>query len=105
MTQPIRRELLVRRWIHSHEEDAGGEAVYRPATWAFPPARGRSGFDLRRDGTLVRIAPGPTDRPQKARGRWRLEGDRLVLLEPVAGETPQTLQIVSASEDRLVVLT
>ena len=105
MTEPIQRELLVRRWIHSHEEDTGGEAVYRPATWSFPPARGRAGFDLRRDGSLVRLGPGPTDRPQKARGRWRLEGDRLVLAVTVAGETPQILQIVSASEDRLVVLT
>jgi hypothetical protein len=104
MMDTVRREILVRRWMRSHEEDAGGQAVYRPAGWAFPPSRGRAGFDLRPDGTLLRLQPGPADRPRKARGRWRLEGDRLVLLGMGAGETPQTLKIVSASEDRLVVL-
>lgn len=105
MTPSIQRELLVRRWVHSHEEDAGGEAVYRPSTWAFPPSRGRSGFDLRPDGSLLRLGPGPTDRPQEAKGCWRLDGDRLVLEMSAVGEAPRTVHVVSASEDRLVIAT
>jgi hypothetical protein len=99
----VRREVLVRRWMHSHEEDSDVQQVYRPAGWAFPPSRGRGGFELCRDGTLLHIAPGAADRPQESAGRWRLDGDRLVLEAPGVGEGPRTLHVVSASEDRLVV--
>ncbi len=100
---PIRRELLVRRWCHSHEEDGVGEAVYRPATWSFPPSRGRSGFELLPDGTLLGFGPGPTDRPQETRGKWWLDGDQLVLEPSGTGGVPRKLRVMSASEDRLVV--
>jgi hypothetical protein len=103
MPAGIQRRVLVRRWLHSHEEDTGAEVVYRPASWGFPPARGRSGFELKQDGTLLHIAPGPADRPQESAGRWRLDGNLLVLEAKAVGEAPRTLHVVSASEDRLVV--
>ncbi len=73
------RDCLVRRWWHSFEEDNGDERVYRPAEFAFPPARGRAGFELRSDGTLVDAPIGRGDAPRADAGQWALAGDRLEL--------------------------
>src|SRR5438034_663791 len=43
----------MRRWLHSHEEDADAAKVYRPDDYPFPPARGRMGFELKPDGSLL----------------------------------------------------
>ncbi len=43
----VDRSRLCQRWIHSHEEDTDTEMVYRPADFAFPPSRGRTGFENR----------------------------------------------------------
>jgi len=98
----IDRAALQREWVHSHEEDTDGEQVFRPASYAFPPSRGRSGLDLRADGSYGESAPGPTDRPEEAGGgTWELDGDELKLR---SGEGPtRTLHVVSAAPDRLVV--
>jgi hypothetical protein len=49
---------LFRRWMHSHEEDEGDLRVYRPASYKFPPARGRRGLEFKPDGELVLYGPG-----------------------------------------------
>src|SRR5260370_746002 len=46
MPQDIAPQLLQRRWMHSREEDTATEMVFRPASYHFPPARGRTGFAL-----------------------------------------------------------
>jgi hypothetical protein len=68
------------RWMHSREEDEGDVQVYRPADWAFPPARGRRGIEFGPGGELLLIGPGPTDRPQARAGR--LEDLEIVTQEP-----------------------
>jgi hypothetical protein len=98
----IERSALQRQWVHSHEEDGEGETVFRPASYAFPPSRGRSGLDLHSDGSYGESAPGPTDRPEETGGgTWELDGD-VLRLHTAAGGT-QTLKVVSAEPDRLVV--
>jgi hypothetical protein len=93
---------LRRRWVHSHEEDTEGERVFRPASYAFPPSRGRSAFELRVDGSFAESTPGATDRPEETEGgTWKLEGDRLELRAP-DGST-RTLKVETAEPDRLVV--
>jgi hypothetical protein len=99
----IDARLLQGRWIHSHEEDTEHEAVYRPASWTLPPARGRTGFELRADGTATRLGPGPTDRPAASPGRWRLDADRLLLEASESGAPDRELRIVSLAADRLVI--
>jgi hypothetical protein len=74
-----RAEAVVGHWVHSHEEDTDDEMVYRPAGYPFPPARGRTSFDLRPDGSYVERSPGPVDAPVESQGSWTLEGDRLFL--------------------------
>ncbi|HEY2946522.1 MAG TPA: hypothetical protein VGN09_29080 [Vicinamibacteria bacterium] len=96
------REWLHQEWVHSHEEDGHDEMVFRPASFKFPPSRGRRSIDLRRDGTVGHGRPGPTDRRQHSSGRWEIKGHALKLF-PASGETPtETLRIVSAAPDRLV---
>jgi len=87
-------DLMFGRWMHSFEEDHGGVAVYRPADFPFPPARGRRELELRPDGTLVYGAIGRGDAPEHHDGGWQptaagsVEGTvagrrlRAVLVEP-----------------------
>lgn len=103
MRDKIRSGDLQRRWIHSHEEDSEREMVFRPASYPFPPSRGRTGFELRADGSLVHIGIAPADGPRESAGHWTLE-DECLILEPAGRAEPsRTLRIVSASQDRLVV--
>lgn len=96
------KDALVGHWAHSHEEDTAEEMVFRPASHAFPPSRGRLSLELRADDTYVERSPGPVDVPEESQGHWALEGDRLVL--EGEGERPgHAWQITAAEADRLAV--
>jgi hypothetical protein len=97
----IDRGALPRHWVHSHEEDTADTMVFRPAGYGFPPSRGRTGLELRPDGSYVETGIGETDRPGSSGGRWELKDDRLEL-EGGSG-TGRVLEVVSADENRLVV--
>ncbi len=95
---------LTKRWMHSHEEDTPGEMVFRTAAFNFPRSRGRSGFELRPDQSMVEIQPGPADAGHESPGKWELQGDAsLAFFKPCAKEPERTLKILSADENRLVV--
>ena len=95
-------EALIGHWVHSHEDDGDGEMVFRPATYPFPPARGRVSFELRRDGTYVESSPGPVDLPVQSAGGWSCDGGRLIL-GAEGDATGHAWDIVKAEADRLVV--
>lgn len=97
----VDRAALQQHWVHSHEEDSEGEMVFRPASYGFPPSRGRAALDLLADGSYVESAPGPTDRPESAEGTWELDGDDLKLNG--ADGSKRVLKIAAAAGDRLVV--
>ena len=97
----IDRRVLMRRWLHSHEEDADAAKVYRPDDYPFPPARGRMGFELKPDGSLLEIGIGATDRPTETTGRWTLKGTELSFSGGIAGH--RRLRIVTVTRDKLVV--
>jgi hypothetical protein len=99
----VDRQVLERRWIHSHEEDTAEGMVFRPDDHAFPPSRGRLGFELRPDGGYVETAIGPTDRPEQVSGTWTLEGDTIVVARDATGEPERRMHVVAAAPDRLVV--
>jgi hypothetical protein len=104
MPQDIVPQLLQKRWMHSREEDTAAETVFRPASYSFPPARGRTGFELRPDQSLVEIGIGPTDRVEESPGKWQLEhGNQLLLYSESSPEPTQAMQVVSVDEDRLVI--
>jgi hypothetical protein len=98
----VEREALVGHWVHAHEEDGPTTLIFRPASWDFPPSRGRTGFELRPDGTYAGSEPGPADAPASSEGSWELEGDRLVLRDQ-GGEHTRTFELEDAEPDRLVV--
>jgi hypothetical protein len=95
-------DALRGRWVHSHEEDSEDEMVFRPATHPFPPSRGRTSFELRRDGSYLERSPGPVDVPEETRGHWAVKDDRLVL-SPSDKSPARTWQVTAAEADRLVV--
>jgi hypothetical protein len=99
----VRPEVLQKRWMHSHEEDSATEMVFRPASFPFPPSRGRAGFDLEPDQSFIDIGIAPTDGPQESRGTWKLADNQLQLFKKPSRTPARTLEIVSADKDRLVV--
>jgi hypothetical protein len=61
-------------WMRSQEEDkdpnSEGSHFYRPASYPFPAARGRSGFVLRSDGKFALIKPSALDGRDTVWGSW-----------------------------------
>jgi hypothetical protein len=97
-----REDLLHGRWVHSHEEDAAAEMVFRRPTHPFPRSRGRMSIELRPDGSYTESSPGPVDVPEESRGSWSLEGNRLIL--GAAGDRPgHAWEITEVQSDRLTV--
>jgi hypothetical protein len=91
---------LYQRWYHSYEEDTDEEKVYRPADYAFAPARAaRRSFEFQPDGTYVEYRAGPADSAEPRLGRWEsAEGDKVRVS---VGEEARTLEIVS-QDDRVL---
>jgi hypothetical protein len=104
MANEIDRKALAQKWVHSHEEDTDDEMVFRPASYAFPPARGRKSFELDAGGRLVTSGIGPDDRPAPGHGQWQLEGSDKLALEPAGpGARKTVMQILQVAPDKLVV--
>lgn len=77
--------------------------VFRPASFEFPPSRGRRSFELRPDGRLVEGGIGPTDRPLETHGSWELENNDRLVLRPAPSAPPHVMKIASVDENRLVI--
>ncbi len=95
-------EHLMGRWLHSREEDAGSNKVFRPADYPFPPARGREGFELHSDQSLVSIGYGPVDAPTESSGRWELQDEDTLVLHDPTNPAAQRYKVVEHAPDRLV---
>lgn len=93
---------LNQRWIHSHEEDSGGDMVLRPASYKFPPSRGRFGFEMQSSGKVLTTGPSPSDKVQFADGEWKMTGEDTLVLESKDGGL-QRFQLVDLQPDKLVV--
>jgi hypothetical protein len=93
---------MLGHWIHSHEEDAQGVMVYRPANYSFPPSRGRMGFEFREGGELVYYGIGRADGSEQFSGSWVIEERNRVRIN-VDSERIQTfvLQVVSCNDQAL----
>ncbi len=104
MAGKVTREILHQRWVHSHEEDTDTEMVFRPATFDFPPSRGRKGFELKTDGGLVEIGIAPADGPQETQGTWKLEDDdKLIFYRGSPPEPKRVMRIAFADKNRLTI--
>ena len=96
------RVTLCQRWLHSFEEDTETEAVYRPATFAFPLARGRNGFELGLDDSCLYLGIGATDRTEELAGNWEL-ADTPPRIRLNCGGFSTDLKVTSLEPDRLVI--
>ena len=102
MADEIDRTALAQRWVHSYEEDTDQEMVFRPGSYAFPPARGRKSFELAPDGSASLSGIGPDDRATRTSGEWKLdEANRLLLRS--SGATTSALQVLRVEPGKLVV--
>ena len=97
---PASEEQLFRRWGHSFEEDHDDVAVYRPAEYDFPRARGRDGIEFRPDGSYIDWVVGPGDAREPRGGRWRTEGDGRIRVTTAADEE-RLVEVLSVTPDRL----
>jgi hypothetical protein len=97
-------DVLHQYWVHSHEEDTDTEMVFRPATFNFPPSRGRTSFELKPDGSLVESGIAPDDRRLGTTGTWKLEDDNALAFYTGSQSAPhRVMRIASVDKDRLVV--
>ena len=97
------RKLLYRHWVHSHEEDTDTETVYRPATWPFPPSRGRTGFDLKPDNRCAGFGIAPADGIEEFPATWELDDDDRLTIYDDRQRPVHVMQLISVDDDRLVV--
>jgi hypothetical protein len=97
------KNALYRHWIHSNEEDTPTERVYRPATWSFPPSRGRTGFDLKPDNRCAGFGIAAADGVEEYAATWDLDDDDRLTIYDDRQRPVQVMQIVAVDDDRLVV--
>ncbi|GAA4000326.1 hypothetical protein GCM10022408_09240 [Hymenobacter fastidiosus] len=91
-------------WLHAQEEDQGDVRVYRPNTYAFPPARGRTGFQFDHNGLFTQFDIAPTDGLEGRKGQWKASGSAKVIISLDDKRDPDyTLEIVSLDKDVLKV--
>jgi hypothetical protein len=91
---------LFQKWVHSHEEDKPGIKVYRGSAYDFPPSRGREGFRLKKNGTVIWSAIAATDGNKNVKGTWNRKGNNLLEIRLAGGEKFQ-MEILSAEKDIL----
>jgi hypothetical protein len=92
---------LFKHWLHAHEEDTDDVQVYRPSEHAFPPSRGRTGFEIKANGAFMQYAIGPNDVPQPVPGRWHREGAQRIRVD-LEGEAQRSLRLTIVSVDNQV---
>jgi hypothetical protein len=95
---------IFKRWVHSHEEDEGDVMVFRPAGHPLPPARGRTGFEIRRDGGFMRYGIGADDRGTAKENVWEAASPNRIQVKAAGEEhAGQTMDVVEVGNDVLKV--
>lgn len=89
-------------WLNSQEEAKGDTLVYRPNTYKFPPARGRTGFSIKPFGRFEQFDIAPTDGLAGRPGTWTAVGDTRLLIHLADGQEPNyTLEVISLDKQVL----
>lgn len=95
-------DVVFRHWIHSHEEDEGDIEVYRPEGFNFQPSRGRTGFEMSRDGGFIQDDIAPGDGVVQVSGRWMLAGPgRIAVSFPGTARSGYSFEILAVDESVL----
>lgn len=89
-------------WVKSQEENKGdGITVFRRPDFPFPPSRGRERFEFE-GKTVVYHKIAATDGLERISGTWTFLSKKDELLLTFENGTSMSYQIVSASDDRLM---
>lgn len=90
-------------WLNAHEENRGDTLVYRPNTYKFPPARGRTGFAIEPYGRFTQYDIAPTDGIEGRNGTWTATGPHRLRIHLEDGNTPDyTLEVISLKDKVLM---
>ena len=97
-------EELIGAWIHSHEDDTEEVKVYRPASYNFPPARGREGFEIKEGGECIYHGIAPADGNTSEVASWSWDKDNKLLIKPDAEGVPEmVMEVLSVTAEMLKV--
>ena len=90
-------------WLNAHEENRGDTLVYRPQTYRFAPARGRTGFRIGPFGRFEQFDIAPTDGLLARPGTWTAQAANSRLRIHLAdGRQPDyTLEIIGLEKQVL----
>ncbi|MFC6099100.1 lipocalin-like domain-containing protein [Olivibacter domesticus] len=94
------KSVIVRKWVHSYEEDTDEEKVYRPEGFVMPRSRGRDKIALEEEGKLINTFPGRGDALESTTGFWQVKEDKLILTFDQKNQEQYTIREVNA--ERLV---
>ncbi len=96
---------LCQRWTHLHENDSNEVREYRNNSYDFPLARGRTGFEFKKDGSFIQYDIAPTDGNMAINGSWKpVDGKNEVQIQLKNEEnTAYRLEIVELTKDVLKV--
>ncbi|GAB3851149.1 hypothetical protein GCM10028822_17500 [Hymenobacter terrigena] len=101
-SSPASMKQLEGTWLASHEENRGDTLVYRPNTYKFPPARGRTGFAIRSFGRFEQFDIAPADGLVGHPGTWTADGTTHLIIHLTDGHEPNyTLEILSLNNNVL----
>jgi hypothetical protein len=102
VSSPTAMKKLEGTWLASQEENHGDTLVYRPNTYKFPPARGRTGFAIKPFSRFEQFDIAPTDGLTGREGTWTADGDSHLRIHLDDGQTPDyTLEIISLRKGAL----
>jgi hypothetical protein len=93
------QNALYGTWWRVPEEDTPGAAVYRREGSPLPPARGRRGFTLEKEGRATLHGPSATDRRESTEGHWHVDADGRLHIDGVAS-VPTS--ITHVGKDKLI---
>jgi hypothetical protein len=92
---------LYQHWIHSFEEDEKDKklTVYRPSRFNFPPARGREGFEIKRNGIFIWHPISPLDGNDTIEETWKLKDHKIM----ITGKENKEFKIIELTKDKLII--
>ena len=94
---------IFQHWVHSYEDDKSDIKVYRTTDYPFPKSRGRLGFELKKDGTLIFYGISNEDLPTKVFGSWRFDDENKIRLSIEGENTEHILDLISCDKNVLQV--
>ncbi len=101
-TQSDLTPALFGHWIHSFEEDKTAIQTYRPASYSFPLARGREGFELQENGNFIFHSIGAADGTKQINGTWKsVDENKIQISFKNAEMAPYTIQLIHVTDSLL----